>query len=67
MKNFDQDAQQIRDQLQETLQGLIDEHDVDIEIITLKPGVFKIRFINEEDNSKVDYQLPMKLNQARKE
>ena len=59
MRNFDQVAQHMRDQLLETLAELMDKEDVVIAQVAIKPNLFSIQFVDETDE-KVKYDLPIR-------
>ena len=59
MRNFDQVAQHMRDQLLETLAELMDKENVVISQVAIKPNLFSIQFVDETDE-KVKYDLPIR-------
>lgn len=60
MRNFDQEAKHIRDQLLETLKENTEYNDFIIHQITIKPKAFSIQF-EDEDGDKIKYEFPIRM------
>lgn len=60
MKNFDNEARSFRDQMAETLYQTLEANDVKVLKIIIKPTTFEIHFEDQDDESRITYQLPLR-------